>query len=143
MPCTFDVEGELLRFESGGIWFNASYYQEDTGSKTRGFPMGSLQSSVAEYEHRTGHKGTLAKIEAEREAWMASPEREAMLAPKEPTEAATSPVEPTTATKAAPSTPKPKRAKGTATKPTPFAKAEPAQRLATPKGAKQSKAKAK
>lgn len=83
MPCTFDKEGNLLRFESGGIWFSASHYHEDKGSTSRDFPMGSLQDSVAEYEHRTGHRGTLAKIEAERAKWMASPERARLLAPQE------------------------------------------------------------
>lgn len=84
MACTFDKDGNLLRFEAGGIWFNASHYHEPKGDKSRDFPMGSLQSSVAEYEHRTGKRGTMAIIEAERAKWMESPERLALLAP-EPT----------------------------------------------------------
>ena len=79
MSCTFDKDGTLIKFESGGIWFNASHYHEDRGDKSRDFPMGSLQSSCAEYEHRTGNRGTLALILEAYVAWMASPERAALL----------------------------------------------------------------
>ena len=73
MSCTFDKDGTLLKFESGGIWFNAEHYHEQKMSGSRDYPMGSLQSSIAEYEHRTGNRGTLALIEAERAAWLADP----------------------------------------------------------------------
>ena len=79
MPCTFDKEGNLLRFETEQIWFSATHYHEQKGAGSRDFPMGKLSDSIAEYEHRTGQRGTLAKIEEARAKWMESPERLALL----------------------------------------------------------------
>ena len=79
MVCTFDKEGNLLKFESAGIWFNADHFHEDKDKGSRDMPMGSLQSSIAEYEHRTGNRGTLAQILEAYVAWMESPERAALM----------------------------------------------------------------
>lgn len=79
MKCVFDVEGNLLRCEHGRGWFSPHHYHEDKGDKSRDFPMGKLSDSVAEYEHRTGARGTMALIESERAKWMESPERKAFI----------------------------------------------------------------